>query len=253
MFYINIIIYWYIYDILLLILEPLILTYNQLLQIDYMFNDNPLSQNIKTYYYNRYIITDYNNKLSSINTNIYPDILTIENNTITYSTQIYCTVILAVPLILWIFLKNYQRVNMFISFLFFYYCTILYNHFIIIPFKINQILNDYIETEYIFNFQLTLDFYIRQYFFTLIIAIILFIVTYYLLILQKDRKYTYLFIFIYTYLIITIDFNNSINSIMNINLQDITIIAFFYIMLYEILYYINIYTTLLEMTGIEPA
>lgn len=253
MFYINIIIYWYIYDILLLILEPLVITYNQLLQIDYKLYDNQLSQNLKTYYYNSYLITDYNNKLNSINTHIYPDILTIENNTITYSTQIYCTIILVIPLILWIFLKNYQRINVFIYFLFFYYSTILYNHFIIMPFKINQILNDYIETEYIFNFQLTLDFYICQYFFTLIVAIILFIITYYLLILRKDRKYTYLFIFIYTYLIITIDFNNPINSIMNLNLQDITVIALFYIMLYEVLYYINIYTILVEMTGIEPA
>lgn len=249
------ILYWYIYDIVVFILEPLMYSYNKLSLLDFPITDLKAINKIKTYYsWHYYTINNYNPVNVTKLLNTYPDILTIENSTITIKTQLYCTIIMTIPILIWILLRLNQKSHFSIYIPIIYSCNITYNHFVIIPLKINQVLNDYLETEYLFNFQFTIDFYIQRYFQTLLLSILLYIV----IILnvhtiKKTRSWVYLFITAYAYLLLTLDLNNPLNSLININVHELISVLFFYVMLYEIIYYMNVCNKQLEMTGIEPA
>lgn len=239
----------------MLILEPLIYSYNKLSHLDFSTTDLKTINKIKTYYSWHYnTINNYKPIYITKLLNIYPDILTIENSTITTKTQLYCTIIIGIPIIIWILLKLNQKSNLYIYILTIYNSSIIYNHLVITPLKINQVLNDYLETEYLFNFQFTVDFYIQRYFQTLLLTIVLYIIIILNVhVIKKTRLWVYLFLIGYTYLLLTLDLNNPLNSLINININELISILFFYIMLYEIIYYMNVYNKQLEMTGIEPA
>lgn len=243
---INLFIYWYIYEIILFIIQPIIHTYNTLLYFDYnqtpSFIINRHPQYIKLYY-SLGIEPWINTRQNIVYYTIYPDIISLENNTMTLYTQLLCTLLLSVPLVLFITNKY--------LYLIIYLITLAYTHFIVITYKTNQIINDFVETEYLFNFQFTVDFYIQMYLKTLAVSILFSFFLPTLINMKLKRYQFYLLAIICASLILGISSYNTINMILNINIIDIIHITLFYILLYEILYLINLIK--LEMTGIEPA
>lgn len=232
---------FFFYDFFSFLLKPYYYFYNELFFNNFYFEKHLNVSLYKVFYSKVY----YNSVVNSINFYLNsPDFFLIDNNPL-ISIISYFFVFSFLILFVCFFLFDRHK----FGFLFFYSSVFFLYHNYFIPYKLFQLLNDFINIELFFNVQFTVNYYIHLYFilfgFHFISSIFYFKI--------NCIIYRFLFLFFFTFFLFSFDFINWIYFTINLNYFNFIFYFFCFFSLLEFSYfYCNYYLKKLEMTGIEP-
>lgn len=238
---------YFFFDFYLFFLKPYFFFYTKLILEDFSFND--LKYNF-IFYYETKILFSYNlyNNLSDfwIST---PDFILIENNP-PFLFLFYFILFIFVVLFVFFCFYFFYNLHILLNLIKWISLFLIYHH-IIIPNKLIQLLNDYIEIESYFNIQFSVDYYLSLYILCFVVLLIGYESIVYL---GKQNKFNfYLLLFFLLLLIFSFDYNNYLYFFLNIHWSSFLILFFIFFFISEFFLFFNKFIFFLEMTGIEPA